>query len=159
MDERKSGGTVWRRPKRKAGKRESENLNKTRPHRQPPNKRMDRAFSLWDDRQFPAGPVFVKRAADAPERRFGVGFGRTATREAGDGTEPPQKLSSECQKPVTDRRSAHNGLWPFPVSRFTYLLASWIPRQKPKPGFGGARGNDGYGLRRRAAFVQMPRPQ
>jgi hypothetical protein len=25
MDERKSGGTVWRRPKRKAGKRESEN--------------------------------------------------------------------------------------------------------------------------------------
>ena len=59
-------------------------------------------------------------AVDAPERRLVVGFGRTASRDEGDGTFPSPKLSSERQKPVTDpavakgfggqgRRSAHNG--------------------------------------------------
>ena len=69
-------------------------------------------------------------AVDAPERRLVVGFGRTASRDEGDGTFPSPKLSSERQKPVTDpavakgfggqgRRSTHNGRLRIAASPFT----------------------------------------
>jgi hypothetical protein len=70
-------------------------------------------------------------AADAPERRLAVGFGRTATREVRAGTGPPPKLTSVREKPVTDpavakgfggqgRRSAHHGRGPVAVSPFNF---------------------------------------